>query len=385
MKNIVILGVTGSIGQSTLKVIRHLKDKFNIIGVAGGSRWQATAEAANEFNVPLACTANEADLNSFQNHLGESSEALSGEAGLIKMCTDPRVDMVLCGIVGVGGLIPVYEAVKLGKDIALASKEILVAAGEIIMDEAHKSGAKIIPVDSEHCAIFQCLESKRADHVRRAILTCSGGPFLRTSKEDFKDITVAKALKHPTWEMGQKITIDSASLMNKALEVIEARWLFDLEPEQVDVVIHPQSIVHSMVEFTDGTVLAQMSENDMVFPIQYALTYPERHAGSLKPMDFTKAMQLTFEGPDKSRFPSLDFAYRAMREGGASPAILNAVNEVAAMAFINEEIEFVQIWELIEYYLDHAKDFASASLEDIVATDRRVRELARERILRGKK
>lgn len=383
MKNIVILGVTGSIGQSTLKVVRHLSEKFNIIGVAGGRRWQDTAKAANEFNVPLVCTANETDLEDLQSQLHDTAEALHGEAGLVKMCTDPRVDMVLCGIVGVGGLIPVYEAIKKGKDIALASKEILVAAGEIIMDEAHKSGSKIIPVDSEHCAIFQCLESKRLEHISRAVLTCSGGPFLRTAKEDFKDITVAKALKHPTWEMGQKITIDSASLMNKALEVIEARWLFDLQPEQVDVVIHPQSIVHSMVEFTDGTVLAQMSENDMVFPIQYALTYPERYEGSLKPMDFTKAMQLNFEGPDKTRFPSLDFAYRAMREGGASPAILNAVNEVAALAFIKEEIAFTQIWELIEYFLDHSKDFASETLEDIIATDRRVREMTRERILKG--
>lgn len=370
-KKIVILGVTGSIGQSTLKVVRHLPEQFEIIGIAGGSRWQETAEIANEFNVPYASVSKESDLENFKVVLN-TSQALHGEQALIKMCTLPEVDLVLCGIVGTDALIPVYEAVKLGKTIALASKEILVAAGEVIMEAAHKSGAHILPVDSEHSAIFQCLDGKKLDEVRRVILTCSGGPFLRR-ESDFCSVQVGDALKHPTWEMGRKITIDSASLMNKALEVIEARWLFDLEPDQVDVVIHPQSIVHSMVEFTDNTVLAQMSENDMVFPIQFAMTYPERFSSSLKPMDFTKAMSLTFEGPDHDRFPSLRFAHEAMEKGGSAPAILNAVNEVAVHAFLSERIRFSAIWELIKIFLDKAELYPGSNLDEILAADARVR------------
>ena len=380
-KKIVILGVTGSIGQSTLKVVRHLPDQFELVGVAGGSRWQETAQIANEFNVPYASVSNEADYKNFKNEL-KSSKALHGEDALTKMCTLPEVDLVLCGIVGTSALIPVYEAVKLGKTIALASKEILVAAGEVVMDAAHKSGATILPVDSEHSAIFQCLEGKKPKDIRRVILTCSGGPFLRR-EEGFCSVEIGDALKHPTWEMGRKITIDSASLMNKALEVVEARWLFDLEPDQVDVVIHPQSIVHSMVEFTDNTVLAQMSENDMVFPIQFAMTYPERFSSSLKPMDFTKVMSLTFEGPDHDRFPSLRYAHQAMDRGGAAPAILNAVNEVAVHAFLEERIKFSAIWDLIKLFLDKAATYPGSNLEDILSADSKVRLEAEALIASG--
>ncbi|WDE99106.1 1-deoxy-D-xylulose-5-phosphate reductoisomerase [Lentisphaera profundi] len=380
-KKIVILGVTGSIGQSTLKVVRHLPDQFEVVGIAGGRRWQETAEIANEFKVPYASVANQSDYENFSKALADT-QPLCGEEALIKMCTLPEVDLVLCGIVGTGALIPVYEAVKLGKTIALASKEILVAAGEIIMEEAHKSGAQILPVDSEHSAIFQCLEGKSPKDIRRVILTCSGGPFLRR-EEDFSSVKVENALKHPTWEMGRKISIDSASLMNKALEVIEARWLFDLEPNQVDVVVHPQSIVHSMVEFTDNTVLSQMSENDMVFPIQFAMTYPDRYSSSLKPMDFTKAMTLTFEEPDHKRFPSLRFAHDAMAMGGAAPAILNAVNEVAVLAFLDERIRFSAIWDLIRIFLEKAGEYPATNLDEILATDARVRRETEDLILSG--
>lgn len=380
-KKIVILGVTGSIGQSTLKVVRHLPEQFEIVGIAGGSRWQDTADIANEFNVPYASVSNESDYENFSKAIN-NSETLHGEQALIKMCTLPEVDLVLCGIVGTSALLPVYEAVKLGKTIALASKEILVAAGEVIMEAAHQSGSHILPVDSEHSAIYQCLDGKKLNEVRRVILTCSGGPFLRR-EEGFCTVKVGDALKHPTWEMGRKISIDSASLMNKALEVIEARWLFDLEPDQVDVVIHPQSIVHSMVEFTDNTILAQMSENDMVFPIQFAMTYPERFSSSLKPMDFTKAMSLTFEGPDHERFPSLRFAHRAMNMGGAASAILNAVNEVAVHAFLNERIRFSAIWSLIEKFLDKAEDYPGSDLEEILDADARVRKEVEECIASG--
>jgi 1-deoxy-D-xylulose-5-phosphate reductoisomerase len=380
-KKIIILGVTGSIGESTLKVVRHLPEQFEIVGIAGGRRWQETAEIANEFNVPYASIAHEENFVDFQESLN-GSKALCGESGLIKMCTLSEVDLVLCGIVGTSALLPVYEAVKLGKNIALASKEILVAAGEIIMTEAHKSGAQILPVDSEHSAIFQCLDGKKSEEVRRVILTCSGGPFLRR-KESFCSVLVGDALKHPTWEMGRKITIDSASLMNKALEVIEARWLFNLQPDQVDVVIHPQSIIHSMVEFNDNTVLAQMSENDMVFPIQYAMTYPQRFSSSLKPMDFTKAMTLHFEGPDHDRFPSLNFAYEAMRKCSSAPAILNAVNEVAVHAFLEERIKFSDIWKLIENFLNRSDEFPGSTLEEILAADCEVRKQAEELISSG--
>ena len=380
-KKIVILGVTGSIGESTLKVVRHLPDQFEIVGIAGGRRWKETADIANEFNVPYASVAHRENFSAFKAAL-DNTEALCGEDGLIRMCTLAEVDLVLCGIVGTSALIPVYEAVKLGKSIALASKEILVAAGEIIMKEAHKRGAQILPVDSEHSAIYQCIDGKKYEDVRRVILTCSGGPFLRR-KEGFCSVKVGDALKHPTWEMGRKITIDSASLMNKALEVIEARWLFDLHPDQVDVVIHPQSIVHSMVEFKDNTVLAQMSENDMVFPIQYAMTYPKRFSSSLKPMDFTKVMTLHFEGPDHERFPSLRFARVAMEKGGSAPAILNAVNEVAVHAFLDGRIKFSDIWKLIENFLNRSDDFPGSNLEEILAADCEVRKLAEEMITLG--
>lgn len=377
-KNIVILGCTGSIGDSSLKVIRHLKDSFNVIGVAGGSRFEKVAEVAAETNCKYASIADEQNLAKFSALLPDNCQALLGEEGMIKMCTDPEVDFVLCGIVGTAGLAPVLEAIRAGKDIGLASKEILVMAGELVMEEVAKTGVKLIPVDSEHNAIFQCLDGKEDKSFKRILLTCSGGPFLRKPKEEFAAVTTKEALNHPTWDMGPKITVDSATLMNKSLEVIEAAWLFGADIDQVEVVIHPQSIVHSMVEFTDGSVLAQLSNPDMVFPIQYALTYPARYEGSLEPMDFTKALSLDFEGPDHERFPSIKMAKEAFRKGGTTPAVFNAANEEAVAAFLDDKLKFSKIWTVIQNTVDQHSFERKPNLNRIIEADKEARKIARK-------
>ena len=383
-KNIVILGCTGSIGDSSLKVIRHLKDSFNVVGVAGGTRFQKVAEIAAELNCQYASIAEEKNFAEFKNQLPANCEALLGEEGMIKMCTDPQVDFVLCGIVGTAGLAPVLEAIKSGKDIGLASKEILVMAGELVMAEVEKTKVKLIPVDSEHNAIFQCLDGKDDQSYRRILLTCSGGPFLKKPQSEFKSVSVKEALNHPTWDMGPKITIDSATLMNKSLEVIEAAWLFGADIDQVEVVIHPQSIIHSMVEFNDGSILAQLSSPDMAFPIQYALTYPNRYEGSMQPLDFTKGLSLDFEAPDHDRFPSIKMAKDAFRKGGTAPAVFNAANEVAVEAFLNGELPFVSIWEVIQSSVDQHKHIKKPSLEEIIRADAEARVIA-ENIISGLK
>ena len=382
-KNIIILGCTGSIGESSLKVIRHLKDRFNVVGIAGGSRYEKVAEIAAEVNCKYASIANEKDFDSFKKILPSSCEALLGESGLVKMCTDASVDFVLCGIVGTAGLNPVLEAIRAGKDIGLASKEILVMAGELVMAEVEKTGVKMIPVDSEHNAIFQCLDGKDNQQFNRILLTCSGGPFLRKPKKDFSKITVKEALNHPTWDMGPKITVDSATLMNKSLEVIEAAWLFGADIDKVEVVIHPQSIIHSMVEFIDGSVLAQLSSPDMVFPIQYALTYPERYNGSMQPIDFTKGLQLDFEGPDHERFPSITMAKDAFRRGGTAPAVFNAANEVAVDAFLNNKLPFNDIWQVIKNTLQDHSFEKKPLIDRLIEADSEARKIASELISKG--
>ena len=381
-KNIVILGCTGSIGDSSLKVIRHLNDKFNVIGIAGGSRYEKVADIASEVNCRYASISKEEHFQNFKSLVPDSTEALLGEEGMIKMCTDPDVDMVLCGIVGTAGLAPVLAAIKAGKDIGLASKEILVMAGELVMKEVEKAKVKMIPVDSEHNAIFQCLDGQADPKFKRILLTCSGGPFLKTPYGEFAEITPAKALKHPTWDMGRKITIDSATLMNKSLEVIEAAWLFKADIDQVEVVIHPQSIVHSMVEFVDGSILSQMSSPDMVFPIQYALTYPDRYEGSMKPLDFSAGLNLTFESPDHERFPSIKMAKEAFRRGGTAPAVFNAANEVAVSAFLDQGLPFLKIWDVISTALENHSFIDHPSLEQIIEADLQAREIAEEFVKR---
>ena len=369
MKNIVILGCTGSVGSSAIRVLRSHPGQFRVLALAAGSQAEACAALAREFEVETALVGDESKLPELRRALAPGIRADAGIDALCQVAADPRVDVLLCAIVGTAGLRPVLSALRAGKTVALASKEILVMAGELVMATAAAHGGKIIPVDSEHSALFQCLEGKRPEHVRRLLLTCSGGPFLRCPAENFAAIRPEQALKHPTWVMGRKITIDSATLMNKALEVIEASHLFRIPPRQVEVVIHPQSIVHSMVEFTDSTVLAQMSAPDMAFPVQYALTWPERLTGGLPPMDFSKLINLSFEAPDTTRFPSLDNAWEALEIGGVAPAMLNAANEVAVAAFLDGKLDFPGIWRCVRASLDIAPKIAQPSLEDILAAD----------------
>src|SRR5271154_3730546 len=305
MKNVVLLGSTGSIGTSTVKVAEDLPDQIRLLGLAAGGNLELLLEQTRKHKPAAISISNPAKAKELQNALGTSTQVFSGNDGLLKLATLPAADIVLIAIVGTAGLQPALAAIRAGKDIAVASKEILVMAGEIVMNEARKHGVRVLAVDSEHSAIFQCLDGKPANSVRKLILTASGGPFRTMPKEEFSAITVERALKHPSWVMGRKITIDSATLFNKGLEMIEARWLFSIGMERVKVVVHPQSIIHSMVEFVDGSILAQLSTPDMCLPIQYALTYPQRAASDRVQTNFPKIGTLTFEEPDTDRFPSI--------------------------------------------------------------------------------
>jgi 1-deoxy-D-xylulose-5-phosphate reductoisomerase len=347
-KNIVLLGCTGSIGVSTQKVAADLRDQVRIVGMASRGDVDGLEKAVKQFKPLAVAMTNHEKAAELKKRLGAKPTVLAGERGLVELATMPEADIVLVAIVGTAGLEPALAAIRAGKDLAVASKEILVMAGELVMSEARKHGVKVLPVDSEHSAIFQCLEGREPADVKRLILTASGGPFRQTPREQFAKITVAQALKHPSWNMGQKITIDSATLFNKGLEMIEARWLFDVEVGRVDVVIHPQSVVHSMVEFVDGSILAQLSVPDMRYPIQYALTWPRRLPNSMEPTDFAEIGTLTFERPDYDKFPSLRLAREAGRVGGTMPAVFNAANEVAVKRFVDEQIRFTQIFETVE-------------------------------------
>jgi 1-deoxy-D-xylulose-5-phosphate reductoisomerase len=373
---IAILGSTGSIGESAVKVALHLEDELEVVGLAGKSRITRLAEQAKALNCKRVVTGDPELYKSLRDILPSDCTVGSGIDGLVELATAPEVDTVLCAIVGTDGLIPVLEAIKAGKNIAIASKEILVMAGELVMAEAARAGVKLLPVDSEHSAVFQCLEGRKHDELSRIILTASGGPFREASVDEMRNASCQTALAHPTWDMGPKVTIDSASLMNKALEIIEAKWLFDVPGERIDVVIHPQSIIHSMVEFIDGTILAQMSSPDMRFPIQYALTYPCKHPGSLEPLDFSKFSTFTFELPDKKKFPALDFAYEALRKGGTLPAVMNAANEIAVSRFRKDEIKFTDIWNIIEKTMSAHTVKGSTSLENILDADGWARKTA---------
>jgi 1-deoxy-D-xylulose-5-phosphate reductoisomerase len=375
-KNIVILGSTGSIGENAVKVVKHLEGKFKVSGIAAGSNTKRLAEQAAELNCEYVAVADKNRAAELAENLPESCGVLAGSEGIIEMVTRPEVDLVLCAIVGSPSLIPVLEALKAGKDVALASKEALVMGGTLVMKAAADNGVKILPVDSEHSAVFQCLDGKKQSDMRRIILTASGGPFSSCSRSEMRDVTLEKALAHPTWNMGPKVTIDSATLMNKALEVIEARWLFDIPGDSIDVVIHPQSVIHSMVEFVDGTILAQMGTPDMRFPIQYALTYPEKYPGSLKPLDFAKFAELTFKIPDRSLFPSLDFAYESLRQGGTLPTVMNAANEAAVERFRGGDIKFTDIWKVIEIMMNKHQNIKNPEIEDILNTNKEIKELA---------
>ncbi|MFZ2654242.1 MAG: 1-deoxy-D-xylulose-5-phosphate reductoisomerase [Victivallales bacterium] len=375
-KKIVILGSTGSIGRNAVSVVKHLSDELEVVGIAARGNIELLEAQARELKCRHVAVSDGGKAAEIKRRLPRGYKVLAGEEGILELCRRPEVDLVLCAIVGTGGLLPVLEAVKSGKDIAIASKEVLVMAGEIVMREVRRNKVQFLPVDSEHSAIFQCLEGKRKEDVGRIILTASGGPFRGRSKSEMRSATYKSALDHPVWDMGPKVTIDSATLMNKALEIVEARWLFDVPGDKIDVVIHPQSVIHSMVEFIDGTVLAQMSAPDMRFPIQFALTYPVKHSGSLKPLDFAKLAGLTFERPDTRNFPALDFAYEALRLGGTMPAVMNAANEVAVERFRKSEIGFTEIWNIIEKAMSYHKRLDRPSLDAILSADKWAREIA---------
>src|SRR6267143_6686692 len=368
-KRVVILGATGSIGESALKVARDIPERMEIVGLAAKSNAQKLAAAANEVRPGSVCIVEETQVDVLRKALDYEPRIFSGESGLLEIACLTNADMVLVAIVGTGGLRPALAAIKAGKDLAVASKEILVMAGEIVMREAHDKSVHVLPVDSEHNAIFQCLEGKQPADVRRIILTASGGPFRETRRPGFDSITPEQALNHPTWNMGPKITIDSATLFNKGLEMIEAHWLFGVEMKRVEVVIHPQSIVHSMVEFADGSVLAQLSHSDMCFPIQYAVTWPERVPNTLPPLDFGKLSKLEFAVPRYDDFPALHLARRAGEAGGTVPAVLNAANEVAVSAFLDRKISFPRIWQMVEQVMSRHTSIAHPDLDAILRAD----------------
>jgi 1-deoxy-D-xylulose-5-phosphate reductoisomerase len=372
-RRVVVLGATGSIGQSAAKVARDIPDRMEIVGLSGNRNLAKLAELAGLFPGAALCTtcprtAIPPALDPLVSHRGEQ--------GLVELATLPEADLVLIAIVGTGGLKPALAAIEAGKDIAVASKEILVMAGQTVMEAARRKGVRVLPVDSEHNAIFQCLEGRDAAQVQRLILTASGGPFRTLPAADLRSVTREQALRHPTWNMGEKITIDSATLFNKGLEMIEARWLFDVEMARVDVIVHPQSIVHSMVEFVDGSVLAQLSHSDMCFPIQYAVTWPERVPNTLRPLDFAQLARLDFEAPRRHDFPALDLAREAGERAGTLPAVLNAANEVAVAAFLDSRIPFPRIWETVAHVMHRHPVVAEPGLDDILEADCEARAAA---------
>ena len=378
MKSLAILGSTGSIGTNVLRVVEAFPDRFEVAALAAGGNVEVLAAQVARHRPKLVSVKDAAALERLSGLVDlRGVRATSGPAGMVEVATHEAARMVVASAVGAVGLVPTYRALDAGKDVALANKETLVMAGELMLARARETGARLLPIDSEHCALHQCLQGRRPEDVRRLLLTASGGPFRSRPRESFMDITREEALAHPTWRMGPKITIDSATLMNKGLEVIEARWLFDVGAAKIDVLIHPQSVVHSMVELVDGTVLAQLGVTDMRMPIQYALSHPETWAAPIPGMDFTKPLALEFAPPDRERFPCLGLAYRALEQGGTAPAALNAANEEAVAAFLDGRAAFLAIPETIQEVLETEPRTPAATLEDVLEADRRARERAR--------
>lgn len=374
---IAILGSTGSIGRQAQQVITGMESKFRVLGIAAGRNKELLLRQVEIFKPEIVSLSQEEDAEWLKSNLpaGVDLEVVWGLQGLIAVATWSRVDIVLTAVSGAIGLIPTVRALEAGKDIALANKETLVAAGSLIMNLAHKYNRRLFPVDSEHSAIWQCLRGEEAGSVAKIILTASGGPFRTWDQDRLKDVTPEKALCHPNWDMGGKITVDSATLMNKGLEVIEARWLFDIDYHHIDVVIHPQSIIHSMVEFVDGSVMAQMGVPDMRLPIQYALTYPHRIKGQAPGLTWPIA-DLSFEPPDFARFPCLKLAFEAGKIGGTMPAVLNAANEVAVKKFLSGRAGFLDIPKIVEEVMGKHLVTRNPSLEDILDSDQWAREMA---------
>ena len=377
-RRMIVLGATGSIGQSAAKVVDDLPDRLEMAGLAANQNAAGLAAQANRFRPDALCLVDATKADELRACLDADyhPRLLFGADGLVELVVTTEADLVLVAIIGTGGLRPALAAIEAGRDLAVASKEILVMAGEAVMQAASAKGVKVLPVDSEHNAIFQCLEGRDPATVRRLILTASGGPFRQWTPEQIAAATPAQALKHPTWDMGRKISIDSATLFNKGLEMIEARWLFDVPMSRVEVVVHPQSIVHSMVEFVDSSVLAQLSHSDMCFPIQYAATYPERVANRLPPLDFGTLRSLEFEPPRLTDFPALNLARAAGEAGGTMPAVLNASNEVAVAAFLAGHIPFPRIWEVVDEVMTAHRHVAAPDLDAIIHADADARSQA---------
>ena len=381
MKQIAILGSTGSIGTQTLDVVRQHPEEFSVFALSAHRSLDLLIQQALEFNPAVVCIADESLYQPLRESLSDLPiQVMAGEKAIAEMVTMPAIDVVVAAMVGYAGLRPTIEAIKANKTIALANKETLVVAGEIICRLAQRHKVSILPVDSEHSAIFQSLVGEDMASVEKLLLTASGGPFRNFTFEQMQHVTAAQALKHPNWEMGAKITIDSASMMNKGFEVIEARWLFDIPVDKIQVLVHPQSVVHSAVQFVDGSVKAQLGTPDMRMPIQYALTYPQRWQSDVPRLDLFATKQLTFEEPDMQRFPNLRLAYEAMAKGGNMPCILNAANEVVNLAFREGKCGFLQMSDVIEQTMVTTNFIAQPTYEDYVQTDRLARQIAKERI-----
>ena len=376
MKAIALLGSTGSIGVSTLALVREFPDLFKICGLVAGQNLTLLSKQVKEFSPRFVAIKHEADVPRLRRLIGNKVEILFGESGAAAVASAAEVDIVLAAIVGGAGLMPTLHGLLAGKEIALANKEALVMAGQIFVDAAKKKGVRLLPVDSEHSAIFQCLQGNQRAEVDKIILTASGGPFLRTALHRLEKVSVAQALKHPNWKMGQKITVDSATMMNKGLEVIEARWEFDMDPNSIQVVIHPQSVVHSMVRYQDGSIIAQLGIADMRIPIAYALAFPNRLKGSWRALDLTQHGELNFLPVEKRRFPALSLAYEALREGGTMPAVLNAANEIAVAAFLNGGIGFREIHRIIGKTMRRHVNRPVAEIGEILEVDRWARQHA---------
>ena len=377
MKKITVLGSTGSIGTQSLEVIKAHPDRFRVEALTCGKNKKKLEEQIEKFRPAFAVTEREEDAHDLMRKFPRT-EFSWGEKGLIE-AAEGGCDMVLNALMGMRGLAPTYAAIQAGKDIALANKETLVAGGELVMDAAAKAGVKLLPVDSEHSAIFQCLEGNQNRPVKKILLTASGGPFRGYTKEQLENVTLAQALKHPKWNMGAKITIDSATMMNKGLEVIEARWLFDVEAEKIQILVHPQSIVHSAVEFMDNSVIAQLGMPDMRIPISLALGYPDRLKNGERELDFFgEGSNLTFEKPNPEVFGCISLAYEAIARGGSCPAVMNAANEVLVAAFLEEKIRFVDIEKTLACILDAHKTAYNLDLEGILEIDKETRKLTRE-------
>lgn len=381
MKAISILGSTGSIGCNTLKVVEHLHTDFRVVALGAGRNMREFAGQVAKFQPEIISVEDDLCAENLLRELhalnvSKIPKIELGEKGLIAAATHDAAETVVSATVGAVGFVPTLRAIEAGKRIALANKETLVMAGELMTKAARENKTEILPVDSEHNALHQCLRGENLKEVKRLILTASGGPFREKSKEEIENATVKEALNHPNWKMGDKITIDSATLMNKGLEVIEAKWLFGFEAEEISVIVHPQSIVHSMVEMVDGSIIAQLGVTDMKHAIQYALTYPERKQNCLEPLDFAKISRLTFEEPDLERFPCLALAYRALKTGGTMPAVLNAANEVAVQSFLDGKIRLSEIPEIIENVMNEHDPQAVSNLETVVTIDKWAREKA---------